>query len=308
MGRRLPGLLLLPAGFAVVVVAGGIATAVATTAPWATPLVVALAVAGFGLSFPWVGRRLDRWAAAAAVGVFAIYAAPVALSGLPTFAGYIKLDDTATWMAFVDRLMQHGRSLSGLGPSSYETTLSVNLSSGYPVGAFLPLGVGTQLSGDDVAWLVQPYMALMAGLLALCLAQIARPLIASRRLAALVAFGAAQPALLFGYSLWGGVKEVAIALSLATLAALASLAIDHRTGWQGVSASGSRRRRATRDRRRRRRGLDSAAPPRRGLLTLAPARVGGAAGPSVAPGRRTFGPERSHLSCGRGILTDPRVA
>lgn len=234
MGRRLPGLLLIPAGFAVVVVAAEFATAAAATASWATPLVTALAAAGFGLSFPWAGRRVDRWAAAVAVGVFGIYAAPVALSGDPTFAGYIKLDDTATWMAFVDQLMQHGRSLSGLAPSSYERTLSVNLPGGYPVGAFLPLGVGTQLSGDDVAWLVQPYMALMAGLLALCLAQISRPLVTSRRLAALVAFGAAQSALLFGYSLWGGVKEVAVALSLATLAALARLAIDPETGWRGV--------------------------------------------------------------------------
>ena len=66
------------------------------------------------------------------------------LSGQPTFAGYIKLDDTATWMALTDRVMEHGRSLAGLAPSTYEATLDFNLADGYPVGVFLPLGVGAR--------------------------------------------------------------------------------------------------------------------------------------------------------------------
>jgi hypothetical protein len=196
--------------------------------------VVVAALVGVACGYPWRGRRPERWVIAAALLVFAVYGAPVVLSGEPTFAGYIKLDDTATWMAFVDRLMDHGRDLSGLAPSSYQTTLQVNLPSGYPVGAFLPLGVGTQLSGVDVAWLVQPYMATMAALLALCLAWLVRPLLEPRPLRALVAFGAAQPALLFGYSLWGGIKEVGVALTIAALAALAPLAARAELGWRGI--------------------------------------------------------------------------
>ncbi|HWW66890.1 MAG TPA: hypothetical protein VNY83_02810 [Solirubrobacterales bacterium] len=231
LGRRLPGLLLAPAGFAVVVVVAGLATATSATAPLATPAVAALALAGIGLSFPWEGRRPEPWALGAALAVFAIYAAPIVASGHPTFAGYIKLDDTATWMAFVDRLMEHGRSLSGLAPSTYQRTLEVNLPGGYPVGAFGPLGVGTQLSGADVAWLVQPYMASLAALLTLCLAQIARPLIDSRPLRALCA-AAALSALLYGYGLWGGVKELATALALATLAATVPIALERGRGWR----------------------------------------------------------------------------
>jgi hypothetical protein len=154
------------------------------------------------------------------------------LSGHPTFTGYIKLDDTATWMAFVDRLMDHGHDLSGLAPSSYRATLGVNLPSGYPVGAFLPLGVGAQLTGTDVAWLVQPYMATMAGLLALCLAWLTRSIVDSRALRALVAFGAAQSALLFGYALWGGIKEIAVALAIAVLASFAPMAASPDRGWR----------------------------------------------------------------------------
>ncbi len=244
VGRRLPGLLLAPAGFATVVVIAAIFTSLGATAPLATPAVLLAALAGLALACrprggrgvvaPWDGRAPDGWAVAAALGVFAVFAAPVVLSGNPTFAGYIKLDDTATWMAFVDRLMEHGRDLSGLEPSSYRTTLEVNLGTTYPVGAFLPLGVGQQLTGTDVAWLVQPYMATAAALLALCLCWLARPLLSSPRLAALVGFGAAQSALLFAYSLWGGIKEVALALAIATLAALAPAAAEEESGWRGV--------------------------------------------------------------------------
>ena len=234
-GRRLPGTLLAPAGFAVIVVLAGLLTARGETASLASPAVVVAALAGAALAFR--ARRVatpDGWIVAAAIAVFALYAAPIVLSGEPTFAGYIKLDDTATWMAFVDRVMDHGRDLSGLEPSSYLSTLSVNLPSGYPVGAFLPLGVGVQLTGTDVAWLVQPYMATMAALLASALYWLARPLVESRPLRALAAFGAAQSALLFGYALWGGLKEVALALVLATLAALAPFAARRDWGWRGV--------------------------------------------------------------------------
>jgi hypothetical protein len=233
-GERLPGLLLAPVGFLVIVVVAGIATSRGETASLATPLVVVLALAGAALAYPWRRPSLDRWALAAALGVFAVYAAPVVLSGHPTFTGYIKLDDTATWMAFVDRLMDHGRDLSGLQPSTYQTTLKVNLPSGYPVGAFLPLGVGAKLTGTDVAWLVQPYMATTAALLALCLYRLAAPIVESRPWRALVAFGAAQSALLFAYGLWGGNKEVAVALAIAALAATALPAVRADRGWRSV--------------------------------------------------------------------------
>ncbi len=236
-GRRLPGALLAPAGFAVLVVVAGLFTSRGETATLATPALILLAIAGFALTYPWRGRQPDRWLLAAALAVFAVYAAPVVLSGEPTFTGYIKLDDTATWMAFVDRMMEHGRDLSGLPPSSYQATLQANLPSGYPVGAFLPLGAGSRIAGTDVAWLVQPYMATMAALLALCLYWLARPLVESRALRALVAFGAAQPALLFAYSLWGGIKEVAVALAIATLAAVAPLAARPGAGWRATLAA-----------------------------------------------------------------------
>ena len=129
------------------------------------------------------------------------------LSGQATFAGYIKLDDTATWLAMTDRVMEHGRSVDGLAPSTYELTLENYLATGYPVGSFLPLGVGSESLGEDSAWLFQPYLAFLAAMIGLCFYFLCTNVVASRPARALVATIASQPALLFAYSLWGGVKE-----------------------------------------------------------------------------------------------------
>ena len=241
MRKRLPGSLLLPMGFTALLVVAALFTARGELASFATPAAVLLALLGFVLALtgrtpraPRLPAGIDGWAVAAAAAVFLIYAAPVVFSGHPTFTGYIKLDDTATWLAFIDQVMNNGRDLSGLEPSTYQTTLLVNLPNGYPVGAFLPLGVGAQLLPKDVAWLVQPYMATMAALLALCLYWLATPLLESRPLRALVAFGAAQSALLFAYGLWGGIKEVAVALALAVLASFAPAAAGDDDGWRSA--------------------------------------------------------------------------
>ncbi|MGD0166184.1 MAG: hypothetical protein ABSC51_02685 [Gaiellaceae bacterium] len=223
-GDRLPPGLLLPSGLALMIVAADLTTASARTAPITIPLVIALAVAGFGLAFPWRPGRGDLWLSAAALAVIAVYAAPVVLSGQATFAGYIKLDDTATFLAFTDRVMQHGRSLAGLAPSSYQATLAANIPSGYPLGAFFPLGIGGHLVGVDLAWLYQPCIAFFAAMLVFPFGSLLAPLVRLHRLRALAAFIAAQAALLYGYALWGGVKELAAAFLIASAAALAPIA------------------------------------------------------------------------------------
>ena len=211
--------LLVPVGFAAVVVIGLFATLTASTARLTLPSVLAVAALG--------RRELDASGAAAdrsvgggsAVAVFAVFAAPVVLSGEATFAGYIKLDDTATFLALADRALEHGRSLDGLAPSSYEAALAVNLHF-YPLGSLLSLGMGSALTGQDPAWLFQPLLAFLASLLALVLYQLASLVIASRPWRATAAVLGAQAALLYGYALWGGVKELAAAPLVALVAAL----------------------------------------------------------------------------------------
>jgi hypothetical protein len=227
-GTRIPLGLRLPAGFCLIIVVGHATTQFDATAELTAPAVILLAIAGLLLARR---RRLgalraDRWALAAALGVFLATGAPVIASGEPTFAGYIKLDDTATWLALTDRIMEHGHEVASLAPSSYEATLDINLAAGYPVGAFVPLGLGAELTGSDPAWLVQPYMSFVAALLALAIAAVIAPLGGGAPGRALVAFIAAQPAVLFGYLLWGGIKEVLAAAILVTVVGGLVLALE----------------------------------------------------------------------------------
>src|SRR5919201_2719523 len=219
-GVELPGGLVPGVGLAAIIVVAGFPTIADATAELTAPLVVALAVAGLGLSLPWRLRRPDWWLVAAAVGVFLVYAAPIVLSGKPTFAGYIKLDDTASWVGITGRLTTHGRSLAGLAPSSYQAMLHFYVDSDYPVGTFLPLGIGQVLTRQDSLWLYQPYLAVLASLLACSLYELSRPLFETRVRRAIAVFVASQSALLFGYTMWGGVKELATAWLVALLAAL----------------------------------------------------------------------------------------
>jgi hypothetical protein len=234
-GVQLPGALLLPAGFAVIVVAGELTTSNDITPRLTTPLVVALAIAGIGLSWPLRRRIVDGWALTSAAGAYAAFGAPVFMSGKATFPGYITLDDTSTWLGFTDRLLTHGRTLSGLAPSTYQAALDWYWrQNGYPVGAFPPLGVAHQLLRTDSTWLVQPYVAFAAGLLALALYGVLGGLIESRPLRALAAFVAAQPALLYAYALWGGVKEVPTAALIPLLVALTPLAFREGARLRGL--------------------------------------------------------------------------
>ena len=238
-GRRMPAALLAICGFALIAVAGQLTTLTDATAELTTPLVVVAALAGLlGGRRGW--RRASPWGLAAAAGVFAVYAAPIVLSGDPTVAGFIKLDDTATWLALTDRIADHGRDLGGLAPSSYEATLAFNLGDGYPIGAFVPLVVATEVTGYDPAWLIGPYMAVLAVLLAGGLWAIATALVSSQAGRAASVFIAAQAALLYGYYLWGGVKELAAAALAAAAAAAASRLGDAGAGGGRLTRSRSR--------------------------------------------------------------------
>jgi len=207
-GMRLPGTLLVPGGFIVISLATYFAHMTDATARLQTPFVVALAIAGYAVSRPWKRFAFDGWLAGAAAGVYFVFAAPVALVGT-TFAGYIRLDDTATFMSMLDRALTNGYGAGGLHPSTYKATLlHEGYKYGYPLGSMLPLDVGHTLLGVDQLWLWQPYLTFLAVLTGLGLYELVSGLVQSRALRACVAFFGAQAALMYGYAMWGGVKEL----------------------------------------------------------------------------------------------------
>lgn len=227
-GLELPRPLLMPLGLALLVVEADLVTMTSGTARLAAPIAIGLPVLGFGLAAGRL-RRPGIWAIVCAAAAFAVYAAPIVLSGQATFAGYITLDDTSTWLALTDRVMDHGRTLSGLAPSTYQQVLTDYLKGGYPLGAFMPLGLGGKLTGQDVAWLFQPTIAFYGAMLALAIYAATARLVSSPALRALVGFLGAQAALLFSYSLWSGIKELAAASMIALVCASVAATIDR---WQ----------------------------------------------------------------------------
>ena len=220
-GRHIPGALLPAAGLAGTIVLAGPFTLLDATAELAAPAVALAAAAGIAVSAPWRDPRLRAawpWPLLVAAGAYALFAAPSLLSGQASIAGYVRLDDSATWLALVDQVMTHGRDLSGLQPSTYRRTLEVWLGGGYPVGALLPLGVVSKLTAQDPANAYASTIAVYGAILALGLYACARSLVTSRGLPAAAALVAVQASLLYGYAQWGAIKEVATAALLPLLA------------------------------------------------------------------------------------------
>jgi hypothetical protein len=218
-GRRVNDALLIPLGLAAALVVAGTTTAFSAIAPATVTVTGVGTVAGLVLAA--VRRRtISPWPALIAIAVLIAYGAPVLLSGEATFTGVVKLDDTATWFNFIDNVISHGRSTSGLAPSTYRLQLEANPA--YPLGAFMLPGAIRGLTGIDVAWIFQPYLAACGAAVSMCLYALIEPVLKSRRLRALVAFLGAQSALLYGYSQWSGIKELTAAFLLVLGMALAA--------------------------------------------------------------------------------------
>jgi hypothetical protein len=209
-GWPLPGGLVPSVGLAMVIVAATLTTDRATTAPLTTAVIVAMALGGFVAS----GRRLravrlDGWSVAVGFGVFAVCAAPVVLSGTATYLGYYVLNDAVFHFSLIDHLLAHGHSLTGLAPSTFSDVIRSYLTTSYPTGADVALGAVRPLVGQDVAWIFQPYLAVILALGAVAVHELLRGVVRSAPLRAACAFIAAQAGLVYAFYLEGSIKEIA---------------------------------------------------------------------------------------------------
>jgi hypothetical protein len=224
---ELPDALLAPTGLAVLValvmplyrLGGGSTVAVAVTLPC-----VAL---GFVLGRRSLPGRLNPGAALLAAGaVYALYLAPVALSGHWTWPGYNFVNDTASNFVFTDLLSRQGVTLPETIDSSTAAIGANPVNLGYPMGAHGLLATLEPLTGTELAAIYHPLIAAIAGIAAMALWQLGR---ASGLGALQAAVAAALPTgavLLYRYGLHGAIKEELVVGLLATAAALARLALD----------------------------------------------------------------------------------
>jgi hypothetical protein len=216
-------------GLAVAIVLAQFGTATATTAKLTLAGILVLAVVGLLVGHGVPGRWPGRSETGVAAVVFLLFASPFLVIGEATWAGYIKLDDTATWMALTDHIFEYGRGVGHLAPSTHQQVIVDYLGGSYPIGGFVPAGLMSKISGQDVAFTIQPSMAFAAAVLALLLFDLTRRLVRGLGMAAGIAIFSSLSSLLLGYYLWGGAKELVTAALIPLAPALAGFAA--RSGW-----------------------------------------------------------------------------
>ena len=235
-GQRLPGLLIPPLGLAALMVAGEL-SAWARPFPSATPVaLVAVAAGGYALGWKRLrAARIDPWAVAAAAGAYLVVCLPVLAAGRVTLAGYLLDTTVGVHLTGAEALAEHGRDYSSLTPSSHRAYLENYLGVQYPTGGHaLLLGLG-RLSGQDLIWVYQPFLAALVAFCAPILSFLAASAGAGRRLAAVSGFVSAVPALVFSYAQMGAIKELAVLPPLLLLGAvLVSFPRQLGAGWRAV--------------------------------------------------------------------------
>jgi hypothetical protein len=223
-GGWLPGILLLPVGFGLLVATCSFATYISWLAPAAGYVALALAIVGFALEAR-AGTlrvpRLDRipWGALAALFAFAAIGAPTLLTGTPTWTGYTRIVDIGFQMDFAQHLAEAGRAAVG-SSSSYQLVVGKLLNIGYPGGGQATLGAVAAVIRTNLAWCYQMYHAFAAAMGALAIYSLLGRVSSSRPLRAVGAAVAIQPTVLYAYALEGGIKELTTASLLMAVAAV----------------------------------------------------------------------------------------
>ena len=213
-------------GFLIIAIVGSLLTISAITAP-----LTALIIAGLGLVGLFAGivrmKSLIRFEFAsiwAGLLTYLAFGLPVIASGTPSWVGWVKLDDPATFLAVTDRLMSVGRTTPNPVTSTYSRVIqtifnpvgSGNFS--YPVGSLMPFGVTAKLTGIERAWFFQPYMALSAGIVAMLFVLILRGYIAHKVVLILIGTFAAMASTIYSYVMWGAIKEIVILIPITLFA------------------------------------------------------------------------------------------
>jgi len=223
---RMPGPLLFGVGLGTLLALARLITFKPQTAELALPIVGVLVIAGLVLGRARLrALRPDPWIAGAALGVFVIYAAPIVLSGEPSFAGYLALPDTAHQLSLANLFANHGPDYAALPDSANRLSMLAYVIAHYPVSGQAALGITGPLGVLDIAWLYQPFLTIMAVALCLGIAALVDPLLPHRWQVAITAFVAAQSALVLGFALQGSIKEIAVVAMLVVAAAVTAAAV-----------------------------------------------------------------------------------
>lgn len=223
---ELPGALVIPVGLATTVLLATLAYR-ARLPGLVAPALALTAAAGLLLGRAELRRALATAPLIAAGAVYALYLAPVALSGTATWLGYNFVNDTASNFILVDLLESSGVK-APTEVSGADNIARYLIGVGYPLGSFSLVAGLRPLTGVALEAVYQPLIAATAAVGAMSLTELARR-VGLRPLATVVAsalpFGGV---LLYRYALHGAVKEVLLVALLITAVALACVALERR--------------------------------------------------------------------------------
>jgi hypothetical protein len=203
----------------------------------ATPYVmVAVALAGFGLgrerAMGLLGRMRRRpLPVAMSVLAYLIALAPVLAAGRTSFSSYMALADSAVHMLGADYLIRHGQHYTNLDlRNSYGQFVNDYYNTSYPSGADTLFGGSSFLLRLPLIWAFQPFNAFMLSSAVGPAWLLARRMGLQGTWAALAALTAVTPALVYAYELFGSVKEIT---ALPMILALGCLVATHREWLSG---------------------------------------------------------------------------
>jgi hypothetical protein len=220
--------LVLPVGFALLVVICSFTTSYGWLAPLGGPIVAILAAAGLligvarrsSTALPREPRARWVWPLLAALGAFAAVGGPIFLTGSVGWTGYTRIVDIAFQMDFAQHLADAGRAAAPNGHSSYNIVVAKLLGIGYPGGSQATLGTIAKLTGTNVAWAYQSFLAFAASIGALAIFSLLGKITRNGLMRCIGAFVAIQPNILYGYALEAGIKELTTAALLIVVAAV----------------------------------------------------------------------------------------
>ena len=165
-----------------------------------------------------MGVRARPWASIVALAAYLLALAPVLLAGRASFSSFMALSDSAVHMIGADYLIHHGQSYGQLDlRNSYGQFLQAYYGTGYPSGADTLFGGSALLLRLPLIWAFQPFCGLVLALGSGPAWVIARRCGLRGGWAALAAFTATVPAIVYGYLLIGSVKELVAVVMLGYL-------------------------------------------------------------------------------------------
>lgn len=237
-GFELPDQLLAPVGLAVLLLAITPGYRLGSGATLAAVVVVVVAAVGLVLGRRSLRRRLwPGWTfAAAGIGAYLLYLAPVALSGHWTWAGYEFVNDAAANLVFADLVAQQGVTPPAELDSTTAAVAATPVELNYPLGAHFLLATLGPLSGVSLPAIYAPLMAIVGGLAAAAFATVARHAGLPPAAAGLAGLLAAVPNLLYRYVLHGAIKEIIVVALVATATAVGAELLARRAGIRALIA------------------------------------------------------------------------